>query len=171
MHRLNFNSTAFFNLTTGFSGFGGTNRDRLITIETLTLGGDAQVTGLAADNIITLDDADGVGANTITGEGGNDTILAGGGDDSVSGRTGNDRLTGGVGVDSVDGGAGNGIVTVGISADMTSGGADADRLILTGVADLVTLCMPTGAAGAFAARHFATVAIGTVLTAGEFMVI
>ena len=87
-----------FNLTTGFATLGGINRDQLISIENLTVGGSASVTGSNVANVLTVN---GTGDNIIDGLGGNDTINAGGGNDTVDGGTGNDTINAGAGNDTI----------------------------------------------------------------------
>ncbi|MBL8352194.1 MAG: hypothetical protein JNL87_17995 [Burkholderiaceae bacterium] len=157
VHDLNWVSSVSFDLTTGFSSFGG-NRDQLISIENLTVGGSASVRGNAVANVLIVN---GTGNNLINGEGGNDTIDGGGGNDTISAGTGNDSVIAGDGADEVNGddgidtlwgglgndtlwGAGSGVVTDGgdvingeagndliggsYGNDLIDGGADNDSL-------------------------------------------
>ena len=121
VHNLNWVSSVTFDLTAGFTTFGG-NRDQLISIENLTVGGSAAVRGSAVANVLTVL---GSGANVINGEAGNDTIDGGGGNDTINAGTGND---------SVIAGDGNDIITdtesMGASDDdVYNGGAGIDTLV------------------------------------------
>jgi Ca2+-binding RTX toxin-like protein len=80
VHDLNWVSAVSFDLTTGFSTYSG-NRDQLINIENLTVGGSASVRGNAVANVLIVN---GTGANAINGEAGNDTVNAGDGDDTIT---------------------------------------------------------------------------------------
>jgi Ca2+-binding RTX toxin-like protein/subtilisin-like proprotein convertase family protein len=95
VHNLNWVSSVTFDLTAGFSTFGG-NRDQLISIENLTVGGDATVNGSEDNNVLTVI---GSGNNVINGQGGDDLIDAGGGNDTLDGGNGTDTLRGGAGND------------------------------------------------------------------------
>ena len=130
VHDLNWVNTVAFNLSTGWSSFGG-NRDRLISIENLTVGGSASVTGSAGANVLTVN---GTGANVINGLGGNDTINAGGGADTIDGGAGNDRIDTGAGEDTANGGDGNDtfvdtIAMFDTEDDVYNGGAGTDTLV------------------------------------------
>ena len=122
IHDLNWVSSVTFDLTAGFTTFGG-NRDQLISIENLIVGGNAQVRGSSVANVLTVN---GTGANIIDGEAGNDTINAGGGNDTINAGLGNDL---------VDGGGGNDTVfdTDGTTSDQYDGGADSDTLDYSGI--------------------------------------
>lgn len=69
------------------------------------------------------------GADVIYGNGGDDTITAGGGADYVHGGSGSDSLSGGDGQDTLHGGSGS---------DTLTGGQGGDTFIATGNADLIT---------------------------------
>ena len=131
VHDLNWVSSVTFDLNAGWSSFGG-NRDQLISIENLVVGGSATVIGSAVANVLTVN---GTGANSISGLGGNDTIFAGGGNDTVSGGDGNDLIQGGAGSDDVDGGAGDDVIQIldGEFIDNVVGGAGTDTLDMTTV--------------------------------------
>ncbi|WP_134678860.1 M10 family metallopeptidase [Paracoccus ravus] len=124
IHDLNWVSSVAFNLDTGWTTFSG-NRDRLISIENLTVGGAASVTGSNAANTLIVN---GTAANTIIGLGGNDRIYANGGDDSVTGDGGKDRVFAGDGNDTVAGGAGNDSLYGDAGNDSMTGDDGNDRL-------------------------------------------
>lgn len=66
---------------------------------------------------------------TLTGDdGGNDTLVAGGGDDRVYGYDGNDALDGGIGHDRLYGGGDNDTLTGGIGNDYLSASSGDDEL-------------------------------------------
>jgi Ca2+-binding RTX toxin-like protein len=67
------------------------------------------------------------GNDTISGLGGNDTIVAGNGNDTVHGNAGDDRLSGGNGNDNLFGDAGNDWFNGGLGADAFVGGAGNDN--------------------------------------------
>ena len=96
VHDLNWVSTVTFDLTAGFAMLNGSNRDQLISIENLTVGGSATVIGSAVANVLTVN---GTGANVINGLAGNDTIDAGDGNDTIDGGAGNDTINAGDGDD------------------------------------------------------------------------
>jgi serralysin len=127
IHDLNWVSTVAFNLSTGWATLDGQNRDRILNVENLTVGGSAQMTGSDVANVLT---ANGTGANVINGLGGNDVINAGGGDDTVDGGDGNDTVNAGAGVDTVFGGNGNDIFFDDdfVNFDVYSGGAGTDTI-------------------------------------------
>ncbi|MBC7819670.1 MAG: putative Ig domain-containing protein, partial [Planctomycetaceae bacterium] len=66
--------------------------------------------------------------DTLSGDAGNDTLIAGGGDDLVLGGDGNDTLRGGSGSDSLDGGANDDLVVGQGGADLLIGGTGNDAL-------------------------------------------
>ena len=114
VHDIGWNSSVAFNLDTGWATVSGGNRDQLISIENLTVGGAATVIGSAVANVLRVN---GSGANSIDGLGGNDTIYAGGGDDSVDGGSGDDVIYGEDGADQIDGGTGADTMTGGDGND------------------------------------------------------
>ena len=110
VHDLTWVSTVVFNLSTGWTTLDGQNRDQLISIENLTVGGAAQVIGSNVANVLSVN---GTGANIVNGLGGDDVINAGGGADTVNGGDGNDIVfdddfvnfdfhSGGAGIDTID---------------------------------------------------------------------
>jgi serralysin len=127
VHDLNWVSTVAFNLSTGWATLDGQNRDRIVNIENLTVGGSAQVTGSDVANVLRVN---GTGANIINGLGGNDVINAGGGNDTVNGGDGNDSVNAGAGVDAASGGNGNDIFFDDdfVNFDSYSGGAGTDTI-------------------------------------------
>ncbi len=125
IHDLNWVSAVSFDLTDGWSRYNG-NRDQLINIENLIVGGSASVRGSAVANVLRVN---GTGANTILGEGGNDTVYAGGGNDNVDGGAGNDSLYGEDGNDTLNGGAG---------ADAMDGSSGDDTFVVDNAGDTVT---------------------------------
>lgn len=148
VHDLNWVSTVAFNLSTGWATLDGQNRDRLISIENLTVGGSAQMTGSDVANVLT---ANGTGANVINGLGGADVINAGGGNDTVDGGDGNDTINAGAGVDAVFGGNGNDIVFDDdfVNFDVHSGGAGTDTIdysLVSFANGSVTINLTTGVA-------------------------
>ncbi|MGV6800612.1 MAG: M10 family metallopeptidase C-terminal domain-containing protein, partial [bacterium] len=103
VHNLNWNGSVEFNLATGFATVAGSNRDQLINIENLTVGGSASMVGSSVDNVLI---ALGTGANEINAGAGNDTVDAGGGDDIITdtetmGALNDDVYDGGTGVDTL----------------------------------------------------------------------
>lgn len=88
------------------------------------------------ENVVTADGNDSVtgttGANLISTQGGNDTVLGGGGNDTILGGAGADRLDGGDGDDSLVGGDGNDTLIAGNNTgagDQLFGGAGNDYLV------------------------------------------
>jgi Ca2+-binding RTX toxin-like protein len=86
-------------------------------IENLTLSGSANLFGVG--NVL---------ANVITGNAGNNLLIAGGGDDTVHGGAGVDSLFGQDGADRLNGDAGVDYLVGGIGNDIINGGNDADAL-------------------------------------------
>jgi Ca2+-binding RTX toxin-like protein len=78
-----------------------------------TLSGIENVTGSAFNDTITGDG----GANTLWGGAGNDILNGAGGDDALYGGAGHDILNGGTGADLLDGGDGTDVYTLGAGAD------------------------------------------------------
>lgn len=118
-----YNSTVEFNLATNFQTVNGNNRDVLLNIENLTVGGDARIVGDDQDNILAAFDNAGFGDNIISGNDGNDTLFGNGGNDTLNGGDDNDILYGGTGNDTLDGGRGE---------NELYGGEGDDTLIATG---------------------------------------
>ncbi|MEM0949465.1 MAG: Ig-like domain-containing protein, partial [Pseudomonadota bacterium] len=126
----------FFDLTTNKHGSDlqdPTQYDDVLNIENYTLIGDFDVaaTGDALDNVFTTD----LGADTLSGGGGNDSLSAGAGDDQIEGGAGNDTLFGDLGADMLDGGAGDDLLRPGEGADTVAGGSGRDVLSLDWTAD------------------------------------
>lgn len=111
------------------------------------------VSGLAGNDIISLDETNGFlpkallfggdGNDTLTGGSGNDQLfgqngddilLGKGGDDLLSGGAGNDTLTGGAGTDQAFGEAGNDLMiwNPGDGTDLNEGGAGNDTVLVNG---------------------------------------
>jgi Ca2+-binding RTX toxin-like protein len=103
IHDLNWVSGVTFNLTTGFVTLFGDNRDQLISIENLVVGGFASVMGSSGANVITVN---GTGDNLINAGAGSDTVDAGGGNDTITDTETflpgeNDTYNGGDGIDTL----------------------------------------------------------------------
>jgi hypothetical protein len=98
-----------------------------------TLIGSEQADNIAAHNTVPIE-----GVYSITGGGGDDTLLGANGADTISGGAGADTITGGEGADSITGGEGADSITGGLGADVINVGA-AD-----GASDIVV--MTTGGA-------------------------
>lgn len=105
---------------------------------TVGIGSVVILGGVRADSI-TIDEtnspftlavrADGrLGADTILGGSGNDTLRGGPGADTLEGRGGNDALHGGLGRDTQRGGDGDDAVWGGLGRDTINGGPGNDRL-------------------------------------------
>lgn len=113
-------------------------------LTTLLYGGADSLVGAS----IGADKLSGHGGNdTISGLGGNDTLLGGAGNDRLLGGTGNDRTDGGsgndtmfgnAGADTLLGGTGNDSLTGGDGADSLGGGAGTDTLVGGAGADTLT---------------------------------
>ena len=121
IHDFSWLSSVAFNLNTGFVTSGG-NRDQLINIENLTVGGFASVIGSDVANVLTVN---GTGDNVINGLGGNDTINAGGGNDTINAGAGNDTVNAGDNNDTITDTEGMGAA----EDDVYNGGAGTDTLI------------------------------------------
>ncbi|MCW5612206.1 MAG: M10 family metallopeptidase C-terminal domain-containing protein [Rubrivivax sp.] len=121
VHDLNWVSSVTFDLNAGWSSYLG-NRDQLISIENLVVGGAAVVIGSNVANVLTVN---GVGANDISGLAGNDTINAGGGNDSINAGSGNDSVLAGDGDDIITDTEGMGAS----DDDVYDGGAGIDTLV------------------------------------------
>ena len=89
-----------------------------------------QMFGLSGDDILTIDESNGVmPAALMFGGDGNDTITGGSGNDMLFGQAGNDTLIGKGGNDMLFGGAGNDTLTGGTGDDQMFGEAGNDRMI------------------------------------------
>ncbi len=95
-------------------------------VENLTLTGSALLDGWGNElaNVLTGNGA----RNYLSGENGNDTILAGAGDDNLDGGMGNDNISGEDGDDFMQGGAGQDTLLGGNGADWMDAGAAADSM-------------------------------------------
>ncbi len=89
-----------------------------------------QVFGLAGNDQISLDEANGAlpSANLFGGDG-NDVLVGGSGNDLLFGQAGNDTLLGKGGDDQLFGGDGNDVLTGGTGNDQVFGQAGDDRMI------------------------------------------
>ncbi|UVM23305.1 retention module-containing protein [Pseudomonas wadenswilerensis] len=81
--------------------------------------------------------------NTLTGTGGDDTLLAGAGNDTLNAGTGNDVLIGGDGNDFLYGGDGNDQLIGGAGDDLLDGGAGIDTASYSGAVSAVTVNLNT----------------------------
>ncbi|WP_460422936.1 retention module-containing protein [Pseudomonas sp. ZL2] len=81
--------------------------------------------------------------NTLTGTGGDDTLLAGAGNDTLNAGAGNDVLIGGDGNDFLYGGDGNDQLIGGAGDDLLDGGAGIDTASYSGAASAVTVNLNT----------------------------
>uniref|UniRef100_UPI000687FF67 heparin lyase I family protein n=1 Tax=Azospirillum halopraeferens TaxID=34010 RepID=UPI000687FF67 len=126
-------------LATGRADGGGTNVDRLISIENVigsnfadVLMGDAggnKLRGLQGDDVI-----DGrAGDDTLAGGAGSDTIYGGQGHDLIYGGLDNDVLYGGAGNDTLYGDEGNDTIFAGLGEDVIVTGSGADRIMVEGL--------------------------------------
>jgi Ca2+-binding RTX toxin-like protein len=89
-----------------------------------------QVFGLAGDDVITLDEANGaLPRANLFGGAGNDTLTGGSGADMLFGESGNDTLLGKGGADFLFGGGGNDVLTGGAGDDQVFGQDGNDRMI------------------------------------------
>jgi Ca2+-binding RTX toxin-like protein len=89
-----------------------------------------QLNGLGGDDVIALDESNGVlPAAVLFGGAGNDTITGGSGADQLFGQDGNDILNGKAGDDLLFGGAGNDVLTGGSGNDQVFGQDGNDRMI------------------------------------------
>jgi Ca2+-binding RTX toxin-like protein len=141
--------------TLNLSGTNAVSTTGAITAGTINASGlSAQVTGTATFTM----GAAAVGVTTITGSGGDDTLLGdaastidgGGGNDVITGGTGNDTLTGGAGGDTITTNTGNDTVTAGdgddtvnmdgalSASDVITGGAGTDTLAIDAAATAIT---------------------------------
>ena len=100
-----------------------------------SLGGNDTVLGSEFDDVLTATGIGNVrfegrsGHDTLSGAGGNDTLLGGEGNDTLSGEGGNDTLLGGAGGDTLSGAGGNDTLEGGAGDDMLDGGVGIDTLL------------------------------------------
>jgi Ca2+-binding RTX toxin-like protein len=88
-----------------------------------------QVNGGDGNDVIALDEANGVLPNAqVFGGDGNDSLTGGSGADLLSGQDGNDSLFGGAGGDTLSGGSGNDFIAGGAGNDIMFGGSGNDFL-------------------------------------------
>jgi Ca2+-binding RTX toxin-like protein len=125
-------------VTNGIEMFGGTGRDRLSVLKTMTTpaklwGGEGKDTlnGAAGNDMLDGDEGKdaltgGDGADSISGGRGNDVIYGLTGDDTLSGGKGHDVLMGGADDDTLAGGADDDSVTGGDGDDLVEGGSGDD---------------------------------------------
>jgi Ca2+-binding RTX toxin-like protein len=89
-----------------------------------------QALGLAGDDVITIDEANGaMPAASLFGGAGNDLLNAGSSADQLFGQSGNDVLNGKGGDDLLFGGDGNDVLTGGSGSDQLFGEAGDDRIV------------------------------------------
>ena len=121
--------------------------DTLVSIENV-IGGSGNDTITSNGGNQTLDGgagddtiSSGGGADTLLGGFGNDTLLGGIGNDILDGGEGDDTLTGGTGTDIVSGGGGNDTIfwSFGDGSPTTDGGTGTDTLNIAGSAGNDTL--------------------------------
>ncbi|MCP6695641.1 retention module-containing protein [Pseudomonas donghuensis] len=84
--------------------------------------------------------------NTLTGTGGDDTLLAGAGNDTLNAGAGNDVLIGGDGNDFLYGGDGNDLLIGGAGNDLLDGGAGIDTASYASAGSAVTVNLGTAGA-------------------------
>jgi len=88
-----------------------------------------RVNGGDGNDVVTLDETNGVlPAAELLGGDGNDTLAGGSSNDRLSGQDGNDTLFGGAGNDALSGGAGNDFISGGAGNDTLVGGSGDDFL-------------------------------------------
>lgn len=86
-----------------------------------------RVNGQDGDDLVRLDEANGVlPVTNLLGGGGNDTLISGSGDDELDGGTGDDSLFGRGGIDRLLGGRGNDFLSGGVGNDQLFGGDNDD---------------------------------------------
>ena len=90
-------------------------------------GGNGADTLLGSDSLNDSLDG-GHGADSIVGNGGNDTLLGDDGNDSITGGTGDDSIDAGDGQDTVDGETGNDTIVAGDGEDLIDGSAGTDSI-------------------------------------------
>jgi Ca2+-binding RTX toxin-like protein len=89
-----------------------------------------EVFGLAGNDNLALNEANGALPNALLfGGAGDDTLTGGSGSDQLFGESGNDTLLGKGGADFLFGGADNDVLTGGTGDDQAQGGAGNDRII------------------------------------------
>ena len=89
-----------------------------------------QIFGLAGDDNLSLNEANGALPRAfLFGDGGNDVLTGGSGNDQLFGQSGNDQLLGKGGFDFLFGGSENDILTGGDADDQVFGQAGNDRMI------------------------------------------
>jgi Ca2+-binding RTX toxin-like protein len=91
--------------------------------------GTIDATGLTGIAALTMGAA-GASVTSITGGGGNDTLM-GDAASTISGGAGNDAITGGTGNDTLNGGDGDDTITTDTGTDTVDGGAGNDTVVLT----------------------------------------
>ncbi|WP_327439981.1 retention module-containing protein [Pseudomonas donghuensis] len=84
--------------------------------------------------------------NTLTGTGGDDTLLAGAGNDTLNAGAGNDVLVGGDGNDFLYGGDGNDLLIGGAGNDLLDGGTGIDTASYASAGSAVTVNLGTAGA-------------------------
>jgi Ca2+-binding RTX toxin-like protein len=126
-----FNGTYVVNLATGLTNFGG---ELFLNFENIisgngndelfgTIGANAMSGGGGNDRIKGF-----AGNDTLNGDLGNDTLVGGDGNDVMNGGDGIDRFFGQVGNDLIDGGLGNDSIEGNVGNDTILGGAGDDLL-------------------------------------------
>jgi serralysin len=113
-------------------------------IETLVLTGSADIDGTGTGGAETI--TGNIGNNIIIGGGGNDVLKGGGGADRLSGDNGKDLLQGGGGTDTLYGGSGNDTLDGGAGADAMYGGGGNDTYALDNIGDVANEAV-TGSGG------------------------
>ena len=144
-------------------------------------GGDDLVTLGAGNDSYTASGDTGAMADTISGDAGNDQILAGAGSDAISGGAGNDTLTAGAGTDLLSGGSGADVFVFGGGdevnriRDFRVGTDDIDLTGLAGIAVFTDLSGHLTQSGRAVVIHFDGLDITldnvrlSALTAGDFL--
>lgn len=110
---------------------GAMGRDVLNNVEILEFSNKsvAVKVGSMRDDVLTGDAQDGVLADILFGDFGNDRISGGKQGDRLFGNGGADKLFGGAGSDMLNGGAGKDVLKGGSGADILRGGDSDDRLL------------------------------------------
>ncbi|MGD9918022.1 MAG: Hint domain-containing protein [Paenirhodobacter sp.] len=122
---------------TGSEDGGATNGANTVSFDNI----EAVVGTGYADRIDATLDASGL---SLSGGGGDDTILGGAGADTISGGSGNDTISGGAGADVIDGGAGNDTIDGGTGADTITGGTGNDSILGGADADVIRIAEGDG---------------------------
>ncbi len=146
-------SGVVFDLALGQARFNATVTDTLVSIENLSVGGDATAIGDGTSN--TLLGLAATGANSFYGGGGDDTLIGGGGADLLDGGAGIDALDGGTGLDTASYFGSAAGVTVRLWNGTGSGG-DAQGDTLSGIERIIGSTHGdklVGAAGAADSLH------------------